>query len=415
MKEFNRPDKLKAHIISHSGIKPYKCEQCGKSFSRRPHLVEHQRKHKNDFAFTCDKCGRGFFRQKLMQMHKCRGPPPELSDSANGRVDVSASTAKAVKALRNAKHRGRPTKKKFITVTEETYKKMRDSHSTKGRGRPSRAAARAAVANIANAAAAITGSNRSASTESETEVETEKKESGAVTGVGSMASITLVNPTLLQTADSTPGTESIEGADTADDDEATKRTAATSADQQEIVISGGSNMVIITPVAQNASKATLDAVPGHAQDASTAQLIETQSSGQEQFDPSSAGHVLLAPANMDMANSMSYPVGSMQTATLIPAGHNLATLVVDGIQRGEEYVCPDTSQHMMLATADAESSQPMVLTTDQGGIATVAYITTEQLEAYATGQADPVLHATDNVLQTGSSEEEILKSPSPPN
>ena len=42
-KEFSRPDKLKSHIITHSGIKPYRCSICGKDFARRPHLKEHER------------------------------------------------------------------------------------------------------------------------------------------------------------------------------------------------------------------------------------------------------------------------------------------------------------------------------------------------------------------------------------
>ena len=50
-KEFNRADKLKSHIITHSGIKPFKCSVCGKGFSRRPHMLEHERGHKSDYRF----------------------------------------------------------------------------------------------------------------------------------------------------------------------------------------------------------------------------------------------------------------------------------------------------------------------------------------------------------------------------
>jgi uncharacterized Zn-finger protein len=39
-KEFNRADKLKAHIITHSGVRPYECEDCGKTFSRCKHIYE---------------------------------------------------------------------------------------------------------------------------------------------------------------------------------------------------------------------------------------------------------------------------------------------------------------------------------------------------------------------------------------
>ena len=72
MKEFNRPDKLKSHIISHSGIKPYKCPVCGKAFSRRPHMLEHERYHRNDYKFRCNSCGRGYNREKLFKAHNCK-------------------------------------------------------------------------------------------------------------------------------------------------------------------------------------------------------------------------------------------------------------------------------------------------------------------------------------------------------
>ena len=46
---FNRADKLKAHIIAHSGVKPFKCKYCKKSFSRRAHLNEHESVHEGKF------------------------------------------------------------------------------------------------------------------------------------------------------------------------------------------------------------------------------------------------------------------------------------------------------------------------------------------------------------------------------
>lgn len=70
-KEFNRGDKLKAHIISHTGIKPYKCKICNKFFTRRPHLREHERTHTNSFQYSCSRCGKGFRRQKLLREHMC--------------------------------------------------------------------------------------------------------------------------------------------------------------------------------------------------------------------------------------------------------------------------------------------------------------------------------------------------------
>ena len=77
-KEFNRPDKLKAHIITHSGIKPFACQICGKEFGRRPHLKEHEKAHREEYPYKCTKCNRGFFRPKLFKEHKC--------EDANGQI-----------------------------------------------------------------------------------------------------------------------------------------------------------------------------------------------------------------------------------------------------------------------------------------------------------------------------------------
>ncbi|XP_031724771.1 zinc finger E-box-binding homeobox 1-like [Anarrhichthys ocellatus] len=70
-KEFNRPDKLKAHILSHSGIKPYKCLFCQKAFSRRAHMLEHQQSHTDNYRFRCSTCNKGFTRQSYYRDHKC--------------------------------------------------------------------------------------------------------------------------------------------------------------------------------------------------------------------------------------------------------------------------------------------------------------------------------------------------------
>ena len=72
-KEFNRPDKLKAHIIAHAGAKPYRCQTCGRTFTRRPHLREHERFHAENYRFWCDRCHQGFMRQNLLKQHNCTG------------------------------------------------------------------------------------------------------------------------------------------------------------------------------------------------------------------------------------------------------------------------------------------------------------------------------------------------------
>ena len=72
-KEFNRPDKLKAHIIAHAGAKPYRCQTCGRTFTRRAHLREHEQFHAENYRFWCEHCHQGFMRQNLLKQHNCTG------------------------------------------------------------------------------------------------------------------------------------------------------------------------------------------------------------------------------------------------------------------------------------------------------------------------------------------------------
>ncbi len=157
-KAFNRPDKLKSHIISHSGIKPHRCSVCGKHFSRLPHLREHERGHRRDFRFVCQKCNRGFQREKLFKVHRCRYPLPakggaryrlstkngtdpstgEKSQDADGDNDVVI-----VREERRTKRKvGRPRKNKMITVTPDSIKANKLVIQPARRGRPRRGGSR---------------------------------------------------------------------------------------------------------------------------------------------------------------------------------------------------------------------------------------------------------------------------------
>ncbi|XP_054443915.1 zinc finger protein 510 [Pteronotus mesoamericanus] len=68
-----RENRISAHKVrqrTHSQVKPYKCNECGKSFCQKGHLIQHQRTHTGEKPFECNECGKTFSQKSHLSTHQ---------------------------------------------------------------------------------------------------------------------------------------------------------------------------------------------------------------------------------------------------------------------------------------------------------------------------------------------------------
>ncbi|XP_048192283.1 zinc finger protein 75D isoform X1 [Perognathus longimembris pacificus] len=69
-RRFRWSSDLNKHFLAHQGIKPYRCSWCGKSFSHNTNLHTHQRIHTGEKPFKCHECGKRFIQNSHLVKHQ---------------------------------------------------------------------------------------------------------------------------------------------------------------------------------------------------------------------------------------------------------------------------------------------------------------------------------------------------------
>lgn len=69
-RSFTKNSVLKAHKKTHSGEKPFKCNQCSQRFTKNSNLTVHKRMHSGEKPFKCEICSKSFARNANLTVHK---------------------------------------------------------------------------------------------------------------------------------------------------------------------------------------------------------------------------------------------------------------------------------------------------------------------------------------------------------
>lgn len=68
-KKFARGGQLLQHLRTHTGSKPYECKICNATFTCGANLKLHMNRHMEIRNFVCDICGKSFFRRDALKKH----------------------------------------------------------------------------------------------------------------------------------------------------------------------------------------------------------------------------------------------------------------------------------------------------------------------------------------------------------
>ena len=63
---------MKAHLIIHSGEKPFKCDLCEQKFTKKAYLKSHLKIHTGEKPFKCEYCETEFTEKCNLKKHISR-------------------------------------------------------------------------------------------------------------------------------------------------------------------------------------------------------------------------------------------------------------------------------------------------------------------------------------------------------
>lgn len=61
--------RLRVHMMCHITERPFKCDQCPKTYKYHSHLEDHKASHQQVLPFCCETCGKGYVNHNLLKAH----------------------------------------------------------------------------------------------------------------------------------------------------------------------------------------------------------------------------------------------------------------------------------------------------------------------------------------------------------